>query len=337
MKRILPAALALLLLAGCTAQAPTPASPSPAAENQNSAPAAPLTEEDIYTLYETDGYQIQKLTPYGSDFLAEISYGSNTDFTLLEWVFGSSGRRVQLTALSQFTGYEILDAGQVRYTTNGLDSGTPWQGMPEEVTVRVLGDENGVLVPGWTEIQEQRDTVWLDPAQPLFIGASENGTPVFSDRYEQLYDARIDADGLSFSFIPNGDSAEKFYSFFPAVTTIPGFSTAFDPDSRVFTLRLYNTCLESGAPSSPLNKNLDTMGYPKDLYPYSFPAGSLGRDSHFLTDVTIAQDGADVVVSAKLTEQAFRFTVESSNLGYDNIPSFRLIFREHHNDLDGRE
>ena len=54
-------------------------------------------------------------------------------------------------------------------------------------------------------------------------------------------------------------------------------------------------------------------------------------------DVTIAQGGADVVVSAKLTEQAFRFTVESSNLGYDNIPSFRLIFREHHNDLDGRE
>lgn len=153
--------------------------------------------------------------------------------------------------------------------------------------MRVLGDENGVLVPGWWEIEEQRDTVWLDPAQPLFIGASENGTPVFSDRYEQLYDARIDANGLSFSFIPNGDSTEKFYSFFPAVTTIPGFSTAFDPDSRVFTLRLYNTCLESGAPNSPLNKNLDTMGYPKDLYPYSFPAGSLGRDSHFLTDVTI--------------------------------------------------
>ena len=337
MNRILPAALALLLLAGCTAQAPTPASPSPAAENQNSAPAAPVTEEDIYTLYETDGYQVQKLTPCGPDFLAEVSYGNDTDFTLLEWVFGSSGRRVQLTAMSQFTGYEILDAGQVRYTTTGLDSGTPWQGMPEEVTVRVLGDENGELVPGWTEIQEQRETVWLDPAQPLFIGASENGTPVFSDRYEQLYDARIDADGLSFSFIPNGDSTEKFYSFFPAVTTIPGFSTAFDPDSRVFTLRLYNTCLESGAPNSALNKNLDTMGYPKDLYPYSFPAGSLGRDSHFLTDVTIAQDGADVVVSAKLTEQAFRFTVESSNLGYDNIPSFRLIFREHHNDLDGRE
>lgn len=125
MKRILPAALALLLLAGCTAQAPTPASSSPAAENQNSAPAAPVTEEDIYTLYETGGYQVQKLTPCGSDFLAEISYGSNTDFTLLEWVFGTSGRRVQLTALSQFTGYEILDAGQVRYTTNGLDSGTP--------------------------------------------------------------------------------------------------------------------------------------------------------------------------------------------------------------------
>lgn len=337
MKRILPAALALLLLAGCAAQEQPPTSPSPAAENQSSALAVPLTEEDIYTLYETDGYQIQKLTPYGSDFLAEISYGNNTDFTLLEWVFGSSGRRVQLTAMSQFTGYEILDAGQVRYTTNGLDSGTPWQGMPEEVTVQVLGDGNGVLAPGWSEIQEQRETVWLDPTQPLFIGASENGTPVFSDRYEQLYDARMDADGLSFSFIPNGDSEETFFTFFPAVTTIPGFSTSCDPDTGVFTLRLYNTCLESGAPNSPLNKNLDTMGYPEDLYPYSFPAGSLGRDSHFLTDVTIAQDGADVVVSAKLTEQAFRFTVASSNLGYDNIPSFRLIFREHHNDLDGRE
>lgn len=208
MNRILPAALALLLLAGCAAQAPTPASSSPAVENQNSALAAPVTEEDIYTLYETDGYQVQKLTPCGPDFLAEVSCGNDTDFTLLEWVFGSSGRRVQLTAMSQFTGYEILDAGQVRYTTNGLDSGTPWQGMPEEVTVRVLGDGNGVLVPGWAEIQEQRETVWLDPAQPLFIGASENGTPVFSDRYEQLYDARIDADGLSFSFIPNGDSTE---------------------------------------------------------------------------------------------------------------------------------
>ena len=77
--------------------------------------------------------------------------------------------------------------------------------------------------------------------------------------------------------------------------------------------------------------------YPEDLYPYSFPAGSLGRDSHFLKDVTVAQDGEDVVVTAVLTERACRFTVETGNLGYDSIPSFRLVFREKNPDLDGSD
>ena len=45
---------------------------------------------------------------------------------------------------------------------------------------------------------------------------------------------------------PNGDSKELFGGFFPAATTIPSFETSFDPDRRVFTLRLHNTCLESG-------------------------------------------------------------------------------------------
>ena len=129
MKRMLSLTLALLLLAGCSGQGAPSASPSPAAA-QSSPQAASLTEADIRALYEADGYQVQKLTPWGPDFLAEVSYGSDTDFTLLEWVFGSSGRRVQLTAMSQFTGYEILDDGQFHYTTNGMDSGTPWQGMP---------------------------------------------------------------------------------------------------------------------------------------------------------------------------------------------------------------
>ena len=105
----------------------------------------------------------------------------------------------------------------------------------------------------------------------------------------------------------------------------------------MFTLRLYNTCLESGAPGSPLNEHLELMNYPGDLYPYSFPAGSLGRDGHFLRDVTIAEDGEDVVVTAVLTERAYRFTVETSNLAFDNIPSFRIVFREKNLDLDGRD
>ena len=79
------------------------------------------------------------------------------------------------------------------------------------------------------------------------------------------------------------------------------------------------------------------MGYPENLYPYSFPAGSLGRDSHFLTDVTIQEEGEDVVVSAVLTDRAYRFTVEYSNLGYDNIPTFRVVFREKDPGIDGRD
>ena len=66
------------------------------------------------------------------------------------------------------------------------------------------------------------------------MGWWENGRPdTESGRFEQVYDARIDADGLSFSFIPNGDSQELFEGFFPAATTIPSFETSFDPDGRV--------------------------------------------------------------------------------------------------------
>ena len=69
---------------------------------------------------------------YGPDFLAEVSYGTNTDFTLLEWVFGGTGRRVQLTAMSQFTGYEILDTCLL-YTSERRCGPGPavWFGCPD--------------------------------------------------------------------------------------------------------------------------------------------------------------------------------------------------------------
>ena len=338
-------ALALAaLLAACGPKVPVQTTPPPEASPAQAADQAagysfrvlPVTEEGVRTLYGWEGYEVRKLTPWEGDFLVEYGYADDQIFSLLDWVFGATGRRVQLTAMEQFSAYEIIAPGQVTCTTTGQSAVTPWKGLPETYTVRVLGDENGLVDPNWAETETTFEPTWLDPAQPLPIGATEEG-PVYSGRYEQLYDARIDADGLSFSFIPSGDSLERFQSFFPAVTTIPGFETGFDPDTRRFTLRLYNTSLESGAPNSPLNENLDVMGYPENLYPYSFPAGSLGRDSHFLTDVTIAEDGDDVVVSATLTEHAYRFTVETSNLGYDNIPSFRIIFREQNPDMDGRD
>lgn len=335
-RKAFPALLLALALCGCAAQTPPPVSPSPVAETTPAAydfTVLPVQEESIHTLYGWEGYEVRKITPYEGDWLVEYGYENAPDFSLLAWVFGQTGRRVQLTAMSQFTSYEITGPGQVHYTATGQSAATPWNSLPEKATVRVLGDENSKLVPEWTDVETSYEPVWLDPAQPLFIGATEEG-PVYSQRYEQLYDARMDADGLSFSFIPNGDSMEKFQSFFPAATSIPGFSTAFDPDSRRFTIRLYNTCLESGGVGTEAEEWSGEGVYPEDLYPYSFPAGSLGRDSHFLKDVTVAQDGEDVVVSAVLTDRAWRFTVETSNLGGDNIPSFRIVFREYDWEMD---
>ena len=275
---------------------------------------------------------------YLDDFVVEYTYGGSEP-RLLDWVFGETGRRVYLTGLDADASYQITGPGEVRFTTGGVSSSTPWKGLPESGTVRVLVDAYG-RVPE-DAVQTTLDTVetWLDPAEPFYMGWWENGRPAAENtRFEQVYDARIDADGLSFSFIPNGDSMERFGSFFPAATTIPSFETSFDPDRRVFTLRLHNTCLESGgAETDEIEEWIGEGTYPKNLYPYSFPAGSLGRDGHFLRDVTIAEDGEDVVVTAVLAERAYRFTVEVSNLGFDNIPSFRIVFREKNLDLDGRD
>ena len=154
-----------------------------------------------------------------------------------------NGRRVYLTGLDADASYQITGPGEVRFTTGGVSSSTPWKGLPESGTVRVLVDAYG-RVPE-DAVQTTLDTVetWLDPAEPFYMGWLGNGRPAEHARFEQVYDARIDADGLSFSFIPNGDSRELFGGFFPAATTIPSFETSFDPDRRVFTLRLHNTCL----------------------------------------------------------------------------------------------
>ena len=335
------AALALAaLLAACAPAAPAEPAPSPGAASP--APTAelptPVTEEELPALYEAEGYTVTEVRGYLDDFVVEYTYGGSEP-RLLDWVFGETGRRVYLTGLDADASYQITGPGEVRFTTGGVSSSTPWKGLPESGTVRVLVDAYG-RVPE-DAVQTTLDTVetWLDPAEPFYMGWWENGRPdTESTRFEQVYDARIDADGLSFSFIPNGDSMERFGSFFPAATSIPSFETSFDPDRRVFTLRLHNTCLESGgAETDEIEEWIGEGTYPKSLYPYSFPAGSLGRDSHFLRDVTIAEDGEDVVVTAVLTERAYRFTVETSNLGFDNIPSFRIVFREKNLDLDGRD
>src|SRR5699024_5553422 len=79
MNRILPVALALLLLAGCAKQAPTPASPSPAAETR------PLTQEEIdrvneafSALAEQDG--VAYSTPVSGFFTSYYDDVKDLDF-----------------------------------------------------------------------------------------------------------------------------------------------------------------------------------------------------------------------------------------------------------------
>ncbi len=47
-----------------------------------------------------------------------------------------------------------------------------------------------------------------------------------------------------------------------------------------------------------------------------------------MKDVAIRQDGEDAVITATLTDKAGWFTLDCGNLGYDNIPWLRLVFRE---------
>lgn len=331
---LLPLLTALALLGACAAptavetQTPvespapveTPATPE-TPSNQSEFDRLPVTEGLIRALYITEGYEVRAVEPYEEDFLVEYGYPNNENFSLLGWVFGNTGRRVQLTAMEEFTHYQIMGTGVVDYRTSGVNAAVPWKGMPQGGWVQVLGDENGVVSPDYVQVYDDRQTVWEDPRQDFYMGVWDNGPAPWEDRWFQLYDARIDADGLSFSFIPDGSSVERFNSFFPAATTIPSLQTTCDGDGN-FTLRLYNTCLESSG------EDLSWFGPYEGLYPCAIPAGSLGRDNHFLTDVAIAQEGADVVISGRLTEKAVSFRAESFNLGYDTIPALRLTFRE---------
>ena len=144
-------------LCACASEAPPAASPvvPQAAQTESANPAEtpalstgydfqvlPVTEEGIRTLYGWEGYEVRKITPYLDDFLVEYGYSADRTFSLLSWVFGKTGRRVQLIGTADLTSYEINGVGEVTYTATGVSAVTPWKGMPETGTVRVLGDAN---------------------------------------------------------------------------------------------------------------------------------------------------------------------------------------------------
>lgn len=312
----LACALCLLMpLAACTpkvvaeptstpTQTPTP-QPTPLA----------VTKESIPALFQD--YQIREILPYEGDFL--VYYGTQYPPGSLSWVYGATGETVRLTngEGQQIDSYEIQGPGQVLVRTNGIGSNTPWQGLPMTFTCQVSTAGNESLSGMWKE------EPWFPLDRALYLGFVDEETkqPLKTSRYEQVYDARVTVDGVSLSFIPSGDP-ERYGSFFPACTTTPNMDCSFDPDKSVFTMRLYNTALESGGIA------IEEVNEPyQGLYPYRFPAGSLGEDNHFFTDAAIVQDGEDTVVTLTLTENAKVYTVTSGNLGGDSIPCLSVSFR----------
>ena len=108
-KRLLSGLAALTLaalLAACAPEAPAQTTPPPEttpAQTENQAAgdsflALPVTEESIRAFYGQEGYEVRKLTPYEGDFLVEYGYANDPNFSLLDWVFCATSRRVQLTA-----------------------------------------------------------------------------------------------------------------------------------------------------------------------------------------------------------------------------------------------
>lgn len=231
---------------------------------------------------------------------------------MLEWIFGDTGRKVQMTTMGDRREMEIQGRGVLHIRTGGEDTDGEWTVIPRSYTA-IAPAEGGYAV-------EVEETVWMDPGRALRIEG-------YSERYEQLRDARVDTEGLSFSFIPDTNSMEAFQSFFPACTGAPGFAAFLEEETGVFTLRLYNTRLKSGEYTREMAQWASSWDY-DGLYPRTIPEGPLGEDNLFLSQVEICQDGDDAVVTARLTDRAGWFTVDSGNLGYDNIPYLRLRFRE---------
>ena len=335
---ILLLSLCMLLTVGCSAQntpfteppAPTPsqmpsATPTPTVteEPADTEIKYPISEETATELLldycGEEYYFVKAIIPYSGDYLVELGENHCPNMSIFFWVFRQSGNIQQLTGTMEFTSYEITGVCSLAFTHSGVNSEVPYKGMPASGTATVHG-----VADTWPlDIAEH--PMWLDIAEPVYIGYwnGSEGKPADSNRETQLYDARIDVDGLSFSFIPCGNSFESYQTFFPAVTTAPSIDVFMDGD--IFTIRMYNTYLESGGVSNDdIRRGHDPYPYPE--YPYTFPEGSLGRDSHFVTDVEIHQDGSDAVVTCHLTEHAAKYQVETSNFGNDTIPHLRVKF-----------
>ncbi len=339
------AVLMIVFISACTPQQ-TQSAPPPSPKDTSTPSASPppslLTETEIRTSFENEGYHVRELTPYQGDFLAWISDGRTNEETggwsALYWIFGDTGRRVWLNREitdQEIGDYKITAFGTVEITVTGANVNVPAQGPGGSYTAVITVDSQGQILPDYEEGQSV--VLWENQAHGgwflLDNPGHVSGEAYFSGRYEQVYEVRIGIDDLALSFIPSS-APDRFQTFFPAATSAPTSDCSFDPETRAFTIRLYNTALKSGEVSV---KDLEWAGSIApygDLYPRTIPEGSLGQGNHFIKSATIAQDGEDAVITLTLTEAAYAYKKDSGNMGNDDFPYLRYSFREHVDYMD---
>lgn len=340
-------ACALCVLLPLTACTPTAAQTTPPVPTVVATPTPTptperLTAEDVRASIEDERYRVRELTPYQGDFLAWVSdwgTGEETDgWSALYWVFGDAGRRVWLNREitdQEISSYKITAPGTVEITVTGANVNVPVQGPGGSYTVVVTVDSQGRVLSDYEE--GQAVVLWENQAHggwfPLDNPGYVSGEPYFSERYEQVYEVRIGIDDLALSFIPSS-APGRFRNFFPASTSAPTSDCSFDPETRAFTIRLYNTTLKSGEASEEDLEWAGSIAPYGELYPRTIPEGSLGQGNHFIESATIAQDGEDAVITLTLTEAAYAYKTDSGNMGSDDFPYLRYSFREHVSYMD---
>lgn len=313
MRRSAPAILCLLLLIGCGSRAAGPAAER--SECAGDALPLPITEEALRAVYAEEQQEILRITAYEGDFLVETGPESRP---ALDWVFGSTGIRRRLyVGFSGIRDYEILYAGCVRFTTEGILFDSAYRDFPQSGTVSFSDawDQDGALVSydvyhsGETAALE---TYWAPLDEPASFG--------MEGRSEAVLDARVTVTGLEILFGPMSGQ-----DFDAALCAPPLTEIACSGNAMTITCHdTYLDCMALTQGETP--EDLERLQMTGTLYPGCFPTGPLPNGSNrFLSQAEIAQDGSNVVVRLTLTESAGRYAVETTYLGPDdNGPGIRL-------------